>query len=376
MSDEIAPFRIDIPQERIDDLRERLANTNWPAPLPGDDWDTGVSTTWLRELVEYWRTEYDWRAEEAKLNAFPQFTTEIDGQRVHFLHVRSPHPNALPLLLTHGWPGSIAEFVKVIEPLTQDADDPFHLVIPALPGFGFSSPIAGSGWDATQTARGWDELMRRLGYERYGVQGGDLGAKISPEVARVAPDHVVGVHLNGPTGFPSGPLSDEDLASLTELERDRLARIEAFKREEFGYIEIQSTRPQALAYGLVDSPVGQLAWIMDKFREWTHPRAEVPDKILDRDWLLTNTMLYWLTGTAGSAAYIGYVKVPSWGPKANSGVPTAALNLAHDVGIRRYLESEHTITRWTDVDRGGHFAAMEEPEILTNDVREFFRDLR
>jgi epoxide hydrolase len=364
MSEQITPFRIDIPQDRLDDLADRLAKTQWPAALPGDGWDTGVPAAWLRELVDYWRTGYDWRAAEAQLNEYPQFTTEIDGQRIHFLHVRSAKADSLPLLLTHGWPGSVAEFVKVIEPLSET----FHLVIPTLPGFGFSGPTTDSGWDANRIARTWAELMSRLGYDRYGVQGGDIGAIVSPEVARVAPDRVVGVHLNGPLGFPLG---DND--GLTEIEQDRLARFQAFQREEMGYIAIQSTRPQTLAYGLVDSPVGQLAWIMDKFREWTHPRSATPDKILSRDWLLTNVMIYWLTGTAGSAAYVGYAQTGGWGvEKVNSGVPTAALVFAHDISIRRYIENDHNITRWTDVERGGHFAAMEEPEILVADIREFF----
>lgn len=382
MSTEITPFRIEIPQQQLDDLRNRLDNARWPAPLPGDGWDTGVPTTWLRELVDYWRTEYDWRAAEAQLNSYPQFTTEIDGQRIHFLHVRSPEPDALPLLMTHGWPGSIVEFLDMIGPLTDprahggDPADAFHLVIPSLPGFGFSGPVSEAGWGIEKTGEAWAELMRRLGYERYGTQGGDLGGSVSPQVGRVAPKNVIGVHTSGGPGpLPTQQLSEEELASLTDLERDRIRRIAAFMHEEFGYIAIQSTRPQTLAYGLTDSPVGQLAWIMDKFREWTHPRNVDPDKIIDRDRLLTNVMLYWLNGTAGSAAYVGYASV-SYAPRPNSGVPTAAILFAHDVCIRRYCEPENTITRWIDVDRGGHFAALEEPVLLTNDIREFFRDLR
>jgi pimeloyl-ACP methyl ester carboxylesterase len=384
MNEDISPFRIDIPQEQLDDLRHRLDRSRWPVALPGDDWDTGVPTAWLRELAEYWCTGYDWRAAEARLNEFPQFTTVIDGQRIHFLHVRSPEPDAFPLVLTHGWPGSVVEFLDLIGPLTDprrhggNPADAFHVVIPSLPGFGFSGPTAEGGWGTDRIARAWAELMSRLGYQRYGAQGGDIGASVSPQLGRVASDRVVGVHVNGGPGvLPPLPLSPEELASLSEIERDRIARIEAFMREEFGYIAIQSTRPQTLAYGLTDSPVGQLAWILDKFREWTHPRSMLPDKIIDVDLLLTNATIYWLTGTAGSAAYIGYAQAAGWGVTyPNSGVPTAAIIFAHDVGIRRYAEAANTITRWVDVDHGGHFAALEEPATLTADIREFFRDLR
>jgi len=381
----IRPFHIEVPQSYLDDLTERLDRTRFPAPLPGDGWDTGVPVAYLRELVEHWRTSYDWRAQEAALNEFPQFTTEIDGQNIHFLHVHSPEPDALPLVLTHGWPGSVVEFLDVIGPLTDpgahggDRGDAFHLVIPTLPGFGFSGPVTDPGWDTTRIAAAWVELMRRLGYERYGVQGGDIGAAVSPDAGRLAPEQVVGVHVNGGPGpMPQLPLSEDALAALSDLERDRIGRIEAFMREEFGYIAIQSTRPQTLAYGLTDSPVGQLAWIIDKFREWTHPRTTLPDEVIDRDRLLTNVMIYWLTGTAGTAGYVGYAQAGGWGvSKDNSGVPTAAIAFAHDIGIRRYAETENTITHWIDVqDRGGHFAALEEPDLLANDIRTFFRDLR
>jgi pimeloyl-ACP methyl ester carboxylesterase len=378
----IKEFSIEIPQSTLDDLAAKLASTRLPAPLPGDDWDTGVPVSWLSELVDYWRTKYDWRAAEAELNAYPQFTTEIDGQQIHFLHIRSAEPDALPLMLTHGWPGSIVEFLDVIGPLTDpvahggQTADAFHLVIPALPGFGFSGPTADPGWTFDRIGRAWAELMRRLGYERYGVQGGDLGGSVSPEVGRAAPDHVVGVHTNGGPNLPPLELPEEELQTLTPLEQERMARIGRFMKEEFGYIAIQSTRPQTLAYGLVDSPAGQLAWIMDKFRAWTYPMDTLPEAIISRDRLLTNVMMYWLTGTAGSAAYIGYAQPRSWAPRPNSGIPTAVLATAHDVAIRRYCEPSNTITRWTDLDQGGHFAALEIPDVLVTDVREFFRDLR
>ncbi|HME77485.1 MAG TPA: epoxide hydrolase, partial [Mycobacterium sp.] len=292
---DVHSFRIDIAQTEIDWLHRRLDETRWPAPLPCDGWDTGVPVSWLRELVEYWRRDYDWRAAEYELNQIPQFTTVIDGQQTYFMHVRSPEDDALPLILTHGWPGSVVEFLDVIGPLTDpaahggDRSDAFDVVIPALPGFGFSGPIAESGWTTAKIAAAWDALMTRLGYARYGTQGGDIGAAVAPEIARVAPTRVVGVHTNGgPGGFPQVPLPDEVMATLSPMERDRIARVEAFMREEFGYIAIQATRPQTLGYGLTDSPVGQLAWIMDKFREWTHPRDVPPDRIISRDRLLTN----------------------------------------------------------------------------------------
>ncbi|MFC7624460.1 epoxide hydrolase family protein [Microlunatus sp. GCM10028923] len=380
----IHPFTIEVPQAELDDLQRRLDQARLPEPLPGDDWDTGVPLTYLRELVDHWRDGYDWRAEEAKLNARPQFRTVIDGQQIHFLHVRSAREDAVPLLLTHGWPGSIAEFLDVIDPLT-DPDGhgapgapAFHVVVPSLPGFGFSSPLAGPGWDTARIAKAWVTLMDRLGYRRYVTQGGDIGAAVSPEVARQAPDRVIGVHLNGNAGMPWN-VSEEDRADLSAVELDRLERVAAFLRDEFGYIAIQSTRPQLIGAALSDSPVGQLAWIIDKFRQWTHPRTTLPDAIIDRDRLLTNVMLYWLTRTAGSAAYVGYALDGSaWGePPQPSGVPTAVIVFAHDVGIRRYAEAEHTIVRWTDVvDRGGHFAALEEPDLLLADLRAFVAGLQ
>ncbi len=380
----IHSFRIEVSDDELADLHARLDATRWPAALPGDDWDTGVPVGWLRDLVRYWREEYDWRAAERELNAHPQFKTEIDGQPIHFLHIRSAEADALPMLLTHGWPGSVVEFLDLIGPLTDpvahggEAADAFHVVIPALPGFGYSSPVTSGGWTTDRIARAWDELMRRLGYDRYAVQGGDIGAAVSPAVGRVAPDRVVGVHVNGGPGpLPPLPMSDEERGSLSALEQDRVARVETFMQQEFGYIAIQSTRPQTLGYGLVDSPVGQLAWVMDKFREWTHPLQADPGDVIGRDRLLTNAMFYWLTGTAGTAGYVGYAQDQPWGVgNENSGVPTAAIVFAHDVGIRRYAERENTIVRWNDVDRGGHFAALEEPELLIKDIREFLRDRR
>lgn len=259
---EIVPFRISVSNSVLADLAYRLANTRLPTELPGDGWDTGVPVAYLKQAVDHWANSYDWRTHEAHLNTFPQFTTEIDGQIIHFLHVRSSHAGALPLLLTHGWPGSFVEFLDVIAPLTEPADhglnpdDAYDVVIPSLPGFGFSTPVATSGWDSARIGRAWAELMHRLGYDRYGVQGGDIGAAVSPDVARAAPANVVGVHVNGSLGMPTHTPDDTEIASLTDLERDRLRRVQQFMNNEFGYIAIQSTRPQTLAAALVDSPAG------------------------------------------------------------------------------------------------------------------------
>jgi pimeloyl-ACP methyl ester carboxylesterase len=384
MNTEITPFRIEVSESDLTDLRSRLRGTRFPPSLPGDDWSTGVPVDYLRRVVGYWAEQYDWPAQQAMLNELPQFTTVIDGQTIHFLHIRSAAADALPLLITHGWPGSFVEFLDVIGPLTDPAAhgrnsaDAFDLVIPSLPGFGFSSPVAEGGWDAARIGRTWAILMERLGYDRYGVQGGDIGAAVSPEVARAAPSHVVGVHVNGSMGMPLQVPTEADLASFTPLELDRLGRVQAFMQEEFGYIAIQSTRPQTLAAGLTDSPAGQLAWVIDKFREWTVPNDAPPEAIIPLDRILTNVMLYWVTKTAGTAAYIGYAQPAAWGAvKEPSGVPTGVIMFAHDVGIRRYAERENTITRWTDItDRGGHFAALEEPHALIDDLGEFFRPLR
>jgi epoxide hydrolase len=380
---EIRPFRVEIPEAELDDLRDRLAHTRWPSELPGQGWSRGVPLEYLRELAEYWRSGYDWRAHEARLNELPQFVTDIDGTSVHFLHIRSAEPDALPLIMTHGWPGSIVEFLDVIEPLTDprshggDPADAFHLVIPSIPGFGLSGPTSEPGWSARRVGAAFAELMSRLGYERYGAQGGDEGAIISPDIGRAAPDHVVGVHVNAATvGFmPFPPLEETELAELSEAERDRVARIAEFLDDEFGYARIQSTRPQTLAYGLTDSPVGQLAWVVEKFKAWT-PGTEVPEDAIDRDRMLTNVMLYWLTGTARSSANIYYEDKHSGAWPQRSGVPTGVAVSAHDISIRRYAEQSNNIVHWTEFDRGGHFAALETPDLLIPDVREFFRALR
>lgn len=386
----IEPFVIDIPQadlDDLDDLAARLAATRWPDELPGAGWSQGVSLPYLQELAEYWRTEYDWRAQEAHLNRFPQFTTVIDGATVHFLHIRSAGAatgaGALPLLITHGWPGSVVEFLDVIGPLTDpgahggDTADAFDLVIPSIPGYGLSGPTREGGWDVHRVALAWAELMRRLGYGRYGAQGGDWGHAITRELAAVDGDHVVGIHLNTLLTLP--PDDPAEAAALTDDDRARLDRLIAAEPEMSGYAKIQGTRPQTLAYGLTDSPVGQLAWIVEKFMEWTDS-AKTPEDAVPRDRLLTDVMLYWLTATAGSSArHYWEAAHPSRPPRGGRlTTPTGVAVFAADTArpVRRLAERDNTIVHWSEFDRGGHFAAMEEPDLFTDDVRAFFRRFR
>jgi pimeloyl-ACP methyl ester carboxylesterase len=356
----ISSLRIDVPEADLTDLADRLARTRWPDELPGVGWDYGVPLARVRELAEHWRTAYDWSEHESELNRFPHFTTEIDRQNIHVLHVRSADPDALPLILTHGWPGSIVEFLDVIGPLSGR----FHLVIPSIPGFGFSGPTRERGWDVTRIARAWAELMRRLGYERYGAQGGDWGAAISRALGAVAPDRVVGVHVNY---LPTPPPPDGGDGDLSELDRDRLARTQRYMAHRPGYMVLQTTRPQTLAYALTDSPVGQLAWIAEKFTEWTDPRSAIS---VDR--ILTNVTIYWLTGTAGSAARL-YRESASVGPLPCPS-PLGVAVFAHDItlGVRALAERTYTIRRWSEFDRGGHFPALEVPDLFVDDVCAFF----
>lgn len=368
----ITPFRIEIPQPHLDDLARRLGQTRWPDEVPGAGWSRGVPPGYLKELAEYWRAGYDWRAHEARLNDLPQFTTGIDGQNLHFLHVRSSDPEALPLLLLHGWPGSFLEFTDVLTPLSER----FHLVVPSAPGFGFSTPLAGPGRATGRAAASaLAGLMAALGYERYGVHGGDTGAFIAPEIARRHPDRVVGVHLNALVTFPSG--EEGELDGLPETDRRRLAAMDEFND---GYLQIQSKSPQTLAYGLHDSPVGQLAWIIEQFEAWTDSPPGKPEDALDRDWMLTNVSLYWFTGTAGSSAqwYYEAMNDPSgWEPAPRNTVPTAVLLAGvNEVAVRRFAERDHNIVRWTEFDRGGHFFATERPDLFAAHVRDFFAEVR
>ncbi|MET8862658.1 epoxide hydrolase family protein [Nonomuraea sp. NPDC004580] len=391
MSNDIVPFRIDVPKDDLDDLQQRLARTRWAEELPPDDsapagpvppgWEYGVPVGYVKQLVERWRTGYDWRAWEARLNAYPQFTTEIDGQTIHFLHVRSPEPDATPLILTHGWPTTVAEWLEVIGPLTDpralggDPEDAFHLVIPSLPGFGFSGPTKERGWDRYRVARAWAELMRRLGYDRYGAAGNDGGSLVSPEVGRTDPEHVVGVHVTQVFSFPSG--DPAELEQLTEDERGKLDFAKWFVENRGAYDKLQSTEPQTLAHALADSPAGLLGW---------HAQLLGP---LDQDVVLTNVMICWLTNTAASAARFSYedaATAPATQKTNGRGttvpepttVPLGLANFAWDYqSIRTFAQRDHkNIVSWNVYDRGSHFAAQDAPDLLVDDMRRFFRNLR
>ncbi|GGO02328.1 epoxide hydrolase family protein [Saccharibacillus kuerlensis] len=383
----VQPFRIDIPEADLDDLKDRLARTRWPEEAPGDSWNYGVPLSYMKELAEYWRTEYDWRIHESKLNEYPQFKTEIGGESVHFLHVQSPEPDALPLLLIHGWPGSIVEFLDMIGPLTRprdygrEASDAFHLVIPSLPGYGFSGPTSQSGMDYKRIAGMFVTLMKRLGYNRYGTQGGDWGSFISLEIGHKDPESVVGVHVNMLVTPP--PEDPKKLAKLKPKDRETLEKIKHYAKEQSGYSVQQGTRPQTLSYALTDSPSGQLSWIIEKFYEWTDIEG-LPEEKISRDRLLTNITIYWLTATAGSSARLYYETMHMDGSPlpdetfADPGPPLGVAVFPKDVSypIRALAEDRYNVQHWTEFEQGGHFAAMEQPELLTRDILEFFRKIR
>jgi pimeloyl-ACP methyl ester carboxylesterase len=385
-SDAVTPFRIDIPQQALDDLRARLAGTRWPEAETVDDWSQGVPLACLRELCDHWADGYDWRATEQRLNALPQFRAELDGLGIHFLHVRSPHPDAFPLVLTHGWPGSIVEFLKVIGPLTDPtshggaAADAFHLVVPSLPGYGFSDKPARPGWGVQRTAGAWIRLMARLGYARYGAQGGDWGTSISTSIGQQDPEHVAGIHLTPPLA-PPDPATFDD---LTDRERAALASLEHAAEWESGYSQEHATRPQTIGYGLVDSPAALCAWIVEKLWAWTDHDGRL-ESVLTRDELLDNVMLYWLPGTGASSARLYWEsirQVNQWisGPTRDTvTVPTGCSIFPRELQrpSRRWAERRFLDIRWwNELDRGGHFAAFEQPELFVDEVRAFFRLVR
>ena len=376
----IIPFRIEVPEADLVDLRRRLGATRWPPEGPGGGWEEGVPGSYLRGLVEHWEDAYDWRQAEARLNAFPQFKTRLDGTDVHFIHVRSREPDALPLIVTHGWPGSIVEFIEVIRPLVDPRAyggapaDAFDLVVPSIPGYGFSGPTTEVGWDVPRVARAWKSLMARLGYKRYGAQGGDWGSAISQELARIDTARLVGVHLNLlMTAAPPGA----DVAGLSAQDKLAATTADDFRTRRSGYLQVNATQSQTLAYGLTDSPVGQLAWIVDKMMEWSCA-TEVPEEAIDRDLILTNVMTYWLNRTAASAARLYRTPTAARSRRRRVEAPTAVAIFPSDIArpVRAWAEQMANIVRWTEMDRGGHFAALEAPDLLVEDVRAFFREIR
>lgn len=374
----IRPFRVNIPQADLDDLAYRLSRTRWPNALNGAEWKYGVSLDYVQSLAEYWQNAYDWRKHEARINAYPQFTTEIQGANIHFIHVRSPEPDALPLLLTHAWPSSIAEFLDVIGPLSDprshggDPADAFHLVIPSVPGFGFSGSSLDAGWSIARIAKAWTELMHRLGYDRYGVHGSDCGALVSREMGLQHAEGLLGLHVLQLFSFPSG--DPAEMADLSEEDGRRLQFLANFQ-ERAGFNAIQSTRPQTLSYGLTDSPAGQLSWIAEMFNGFgDHVDA------IDRDALLTNVSIYWLTNTAESSTRLYYENAhdsEATSPVPND-MPTGLAVFGDDFkSIRKFAERDNTnIIHWSEFERGTHFAAYDQPTALAGDLQAFFRSLR
>jgi pimeloyl-ACP methyl ester carboxylesterase len=392
---DVHPYTVAIPEADLEDLRARLRRTRWPQPLPGVGWERGVPVEYLKQLAGYWLEGFDWREQERRLNAVPQYTTTIDGQQIHFLHARSPEPHALPLILTHGWPSSPVEFLALIGPLTDpaahggDPADAFDLVIPSLPGYGFSTPVSEPGWgNLFRVAHAWARLMARLGYERYAVHGTDVGSGVSDLLAMIASDCVVGTHLTGTVAaIPFGPpLQTEGLAAP---DRKRAERFSQFREEGIGYLHIQATRPATLAYALTDSPVGQLAWIIDRVWASTDPAKELPEHAVDRDQMLSNVSIYWFTSSGASSANGTYEGMQAWRQMAaaepqlahakadqRAGPPKGVAVFAADTTIRSVMDPAGTIEHWSEYDRGGHFPAMETPDLLTNDLRHFFRNHR
>lgn len=375
MAGEIMPFTIDVADDVLDDLRRRLHNTRWPEAELVDDWSQGIPLSYVQEVCDYWADEYDWRAREAALNRFDQFITEIDGIDIHFVHMRSPHENALPLIITHGWPGSIVEFHKVLEPLTDptahgsDAAHAFHVVVPSLPGFGFSGKPTETGWGVDKIADVFAELMARLGYDRYVAQGGDWGSAITTALGALHPDQCAAIHVTLAMGLR--PKADGD---LTREEQRALDRIQYYHDWDSGYSKQQSTRPQTLGYGLVDSPAGQAAWILEKFWAWTDCEGH-PENALTRDELLDNIMFYWVGGSGASSARI-YWESFGRGVRHTVSIPSGFSVFPKEIvpPVRKWVDEYYTdIRHWSELDRGGHFAAFEVPDLYLDEVRSCFR---
>jgi pimeloyl-ACP methyl ester carboxylesterase len=369
-SADIRPFRIHVPQADLDDLHERLARTRWTEELSDAGTNYGVTVDYVRRLATYWQHSYDWRAWEEKLNAYPQFTTEIDGQNVHFLHVRSPEPDAFPLVLTHGWPGSVVEYLDVIGPLTNprahslDPTLAFHLVIPSIPGFAFSGPTTERGWTLHRAARAWAELMRRLGYERYGAVGNDAGSLISPEVGRADPSHVVGVHVTQIFSFPSG--DPAEFEGMTEDELAAMAHLQWFHENMGAFGQLQGQQPQTLAHALTDSPAGLIGWNGQLFGD-----------AVDIEFALTNMAIYWFTGTSASSARFYYENAHTDAAPEPTTVPLGLASFAGDFkSIRRFVDRDHkNVVSWHEYTAESHYAAHHAPDVLVADLRGFYGDL-
>jgi len=378
----IIPFKIHVPDSVLADLKDRLGRTRFPGEISNSSWDYGTNLGYLKELVTYWRDRFDWRAAERRLNQFDQFTTNIDGLDIHFVHQRSKNPNAMPIAITHGWPGSFVEFTKIIGPLTDpaahggNASDSFNVVAISVPGFGFSGKPTERGYGPERIAGVLAKLMARLGYARYGLQGGDWGSSISRFAAINDASHVAGLHLNFClAGPPLGAKDPNEGVTAAELERTRARQ--TFFDTERGYFLEQSTKPQTIGYSLDDSPAGLAAWIVEKFRSWSDVDGVV-EKKFTKDELLTNIMLYWVTQSGASSARIYYENQRAQPAQRRVEVPTGCAVFPKEISIapRRWVEGQYNVTRWTEMPRGGHFAAMEEPELLVDDVRAFFRTLR
>jgi pimeloyl-ACP methyl ester carboxylesterase len=381
MSESIDQFHIELEDSLLEDLRHRLERTRFPDQMDGTGWEYGIPIDYLRELVEYWRDTFDWRAQEARLNAFNQFRTAIDGQSIHFIHARSAHAEAVPLLLTHGWPGSIVEFLDVIPRLTDpeafggDAADSFHVVAPSLPGYGFSEPPRTPGWDELRIAHAFITLISRLGYTKYVAQGGDWGAQVTTRIAALDPGHCVAIHLNMALGAPT-----DSTAPLTEEEQADLAATRRFVKEESGYANEQGTKPQTLGAALNDSPAGLLAWIVEKFRTWSDCDGH-PENCFTREQMLTNVMLYWATQTSASSARL-YWESRHSGSSAHPlpfvDAPTGVARYPKEIlrWPRSWVDRQYNVVHWAVMERGGHFAAMEQPDVFVEDLRTFFRIVR
>ena len=378
---EINSFRFDIPEQALDDLKQRLAGTRWPEAETPDDWTQGVPLAYMKELCDYWRDGYDWRRCEAALNALPQFRTEIDGLEFQFLHVRSPREDALPVVMTHGWPGSVIEFLKVIGPLSDpeahggDASDAFHVVCPTLPGFGFSGKPDAPGWSVERIGRAWGQLMARLGYDRYVAEGGDWGAAVTACIGLSETKHCIGLHTNMPILSPS----PEVMENLTEFEHSALAGGQHYWDWDSGYSKEQSTRPQTVGYGLVDSPIAQAAWILEKFWSWSDCDGH-PENALTRDELLDNVMMYWLPGAGASSARIYWESFSMLGkPQEPIHIPTGVSIFPHEIfrSSRRWCEDRFSkLVHYNTLEKGGHFAAFEQPATFVDEARACFRHVR